>query len=158
MEVLTNTATAEYVFEETQFTTDSSVAFERRKNMSCEFFTGCGCGGCCHFVKTTSISQSGSVMSLKIPARNLKNREKLCICLAQAIPVSTTPYNTTVSVTVGSVTLPLYTSCGNRVYADQLRSRRILHLNTATDVLSFTVSPKEICCTDHPFPTLTATA
>lgn len=158
MRVLTNTATAEYVFEGAQFTTDSSVAFERRNSMSCEFFTGCGCGGCCHFVRTTSITQSGSIMSLKIPARDLKNKEKLCICLAQSIPVSTTPFNVPVSVVVGSATLPLYTSCGNRVYADQLRSRRVLHLNTATDVPSFTVNPKELCCTSHPFPVLTATA
>lgn len=72
----------------------------------------------------------------------------------QSIPGTITP-NTTVTLISGNAKLNLIDCCGNYVYADQLRSRRVLHLVVATDVPLATVTNwSRLCCTQHEFPIL----
>lgn len=56
--------------------------------MACSLYNnnGYGCGGCVHFVKTNSVTVQNSVLILNIPQATYSNKEKVCICIAQAIP------------------------------------------------------------------------
>lgn len=56
--------------------------------MACSLYNNCGygCGGCTHFVKTNSVTLVDNVLVLNIPQATYSNKEKVCICIAQAIP------------------------------------------------------------------------
>lgn len=56
--------------------------------MACSLYNnnGYGCGGCVHFVKTNSVTVQDGVLILNIPQATYSNKEKVCICIAQAIP------------------------------------------------------------------------
>lgn len=124
--------------------------------MACRLYNngGYGCGGCTHFVKTNSVTLVDNVLILNIPQATYSNKEKVCICIAQAIPTVTSA--NTVAITIGeeATQYVLRTKCGNNVHADQLRSRRVYHTNVATDVGTFTVSNCELCGTGFNFPTI----
>lgn len=124
--------------------------------MACKLYNnnGFGCGGCTHFVRTVSVTLTGGVLVLNIPQKTYSNGEKVCICVAQAIPEVTSA--DTVAITIGSGTTqyPLRTKCGNNVHADQLRSRKVYHTYVATDTGSFVVSGCELCRTGFNFPTI----
>ena len=124
--------------------------------MACSLYNngGYGCGGCIHFVKTNSVTLTNNVLILNIPEATYSNKEKVCICVAQAIPAITSA--DTVAVTIGSeeTQYVLRTKCGNNVHADQLRSRKVYHTNVATDVGAFMVSGCELCGTAFNFPTI----
>mgnify|MGYP005783394623 FL=1 len=126
--------------------------------MSCRLYNnnGYGCGGCTHFVRSNSITLNGTVLEINIPQNTYSNKEKVCICLAQAVPEVTS--TDTVAITIGSSTTqyPLRTKCGNNVHADQLRSRKVYHTYVATDIPQFTVAECELCCTGFNFPTIPA--
>lgn len=127
--------------------------------MPCSLYNnnGFGCGGCEHFVRTNSVTIDGTTLVLNIPQRTYSNREKVCICIAQAIPEVTSAQ--TVVVTIGTETTqyPLRTKCGNNVHADQIRSRRVYHTNVATDTGTFVVSSSELCRTGFNFPVIPTT-
>ena len=126
--------------------------------MACGYFlaNGSSCANCPSLIKSTAIALSGTTLQITIPSVTMKNHCKLCIALCQAIPGTVTP-NTTVSVVSGSATLNLIDCFGNYVYADQLRSRRVLHLVVATDIPLATVTNwSKLCCTQHDFPVLNA--
>ena len=129
--------------------------------MSCNLFNndGFGCGGCCHFVKTNSVTLVGNVLVLNIPQKSYSNKEKVCICVAQSIPTNITSAMT-VAITIGTGTTqyPLITRCGNNVHADQIRSRKVYHTNVATDTALFVVNRCELCNTGFNFPTIPVTA
>lgn len=128
--------------------------------MSCNLFNndGFGCGGCCHFVKTNSVTLVGNVLVLNIPQKSYSNKEKVCICVAQSIPADITSAQT-VAITIGAsaTQYPLMTKCGNNVHADQIRSRKVYHTNVATDTASFIVSACELCKTSFNFPVIPTT-
>ena len=124
--------------------------------MACNLYNngGYGCGGCVHFVKTNSVTLTGNVLILNIPEATYSNKEKVCICIAQALPEVTNV--NTVAITIGSETSQyiLKTKGGNYVYADQLRSRKVYHTNVASDAKNFVVSPCELYKTSHTFQTI----
>ena len=124
--------------------------------MSCRLYNngGYGCGGCTHFVKTNSITLVDNVLVLNIPQATYSNKEKVCICIAQAIPTVTNANTVVITIGAGATQYPLRTKCGNNVHADQLRSRRVYHTNVATDVGTFIVSSCELCGTGFNFPTI----
>lgn len=129
--------------------------------MACSQYTngGYGCGGCLHFFKSLSITLATDVLTITLPAETVRNREKFCICLAQNIPEGATA-NTIVNIAVTGITapFPLLTKCGNRVYADQLRSRTVLHTIALTDTPAFKMTnDSRICNTEHSFATLVPT-
>lgn len=126
--------------------------------MSCSLYNngGFGCGGCIHFYRSLSITLTGDVLTITLPSETVRNREKFCICLAQNIPEGVTA-NTTVNIAVTGITDPfeLLNRCGNRVYGDQLRTRKVLHAIALTDVPVFKLLDNSgICRTEHSFPTL----
>ena len=129
--------------------------------MPCNLYNnnGFGCGGCCHFVRTTSVTLTGGVLILNIPQSNYSNGEKVCICVAQAISDGVTSADT-VAITIGTdaTQYPLRTKCGNNVHADQIRSRKVYHTYVATDTGTFVVSSCELCKTGFNFPTIPAAA
>lgn len=124
--------------------------------MSCRFYNnnGFGCGGCCHFVRTTSATLDGNVLILNIPQKNYSNKEKICICVAQAIPEVTSAQTVAVTIGASATQYPLITKCGNNVHADQIRSRKVYHATVATDTMSFVVPACELCCTGFNFPVI----
>ena len=128
--------------------------------MPCSLYNnnGFGCGGCEHFVRTNSVTLVGNVLVLNIPQKSYSNKEKVCICVAQAIPTVTSV--NTVAITIGTSTTqyPLRTRCGNNVYADQIRSRKVYRTNVATDTASFIVPRCELCRTGFNFPIIPTTA
>ena len=128
--------------------------------MPCRLYNnnGFGCGGCEHFVRTNSVTLVGSVLVLNIPQKTYSNKEKVCICVAQAIP-EVTPEQT-VAITIGTeaTQYPLRTKCGNNVHADQIRNRRVYHTNVATDTGTFVISSCELCKTAFNFQTIPTVA
>lgn len=130
--------------------------------MPCKDYCNNGyfCGGCKHFIRSTTIAVTGGQVVITIPSEIVRNREKFCICLAQNIPTEATA-NTpvVVQVTDNATLYSLLTKCGNRVWGDQLRSRKVLHTIALTDVPAMKLCDDDgICCTDHAFPTLVSTA
>ena len=133
---------------------------KEHNKMACSLYNnnGYGCGGCVHFVKTNSVTLTDNVLILNIPQATYSNKEKVCICIAQAIPEVTSA--DTVAVTIGTGTTQYVlrtkcgTKCGNNVHADQLRSRKVYHTNVATDVGTFMVSSCELNGTAFNFPTI----
>lgn len=59
--------------------------------MACSLYNnnGYGSSGCVHFVKTNSVTVQDGVLILNIPQATYSNKEKVCICIAQAIPTVT---------------------------------------------------------------------
>lgn len=124
--------------------------------MACSLYNnnGYGCGGCVHFVKTNSVTLVDNVLILNIPQATFSNKEKVCICIAQAIPEVTSADTVVVTIGAGATQYVLRTKCGNNVHADQLRSRKVYHTNVATDVGTFMVSSCELNGTAFNFPTI----
>lgn len=131
--------------------------------MACQFYNnnGFSCAGCCHFVKSTAVTLSGSVLTIQIPQATYSNHQKLCLCITQNLPAGITP-NTTVSIQIGTAATlyPVYTKLGNKLYADSIRTRKIYPLSAATDVPSFVLTDLcKLCRTQHSFgniPVVTA--
>lgn len=125
--------------------------------MPCRQFKGTPCGGCCHFIKSNSITLVGNVLVINIPQQTFSNRQKACICIAQAIPAGVTSANT-VAVTIGTsaTQYPLFTRCFNLVHADQIKCRKVYHTYAVTDIPGFVVEDK-LCCTAFNFPVIPAT-
>lgn len=124
--------------------------------MACSLYNnnGYGCGGCVHFVKTNSVTVQDGVLILNIPQATYSNKEKVCICIAQAIPDVTSAETVAITIGDGTTQYVLRIKCGNNVHADQLRSRKVYHTNVATDVGAFMVSGCELCGTSYNFPVI----
>ena len=123
--------------------------------MPCSLYNtnGFGCAGCCHFVKSSSIALSGTTLTITIPNQTIRNQTKLCIALCQNIPDGATQ-NTTVQISVNGTNFTVINPCGNAIYGDQLRCRKVLHTSFATDTSMAVVSHSKLCCTDHGFPVI----
>lgn len=118
------------------------------------------CAMCSNFVKSTSIALNGTTnMIITIPATTYQNGDKLCLCLTQAIPAVTGNPVPVVLQFAGSTSTsyPLVNHCGNVVYSDQLRTRRIYNLSVASSNTSFMVHSR-LCPTSATFGTVPATS
>lgn len=109
---------------------------------------------CSKCIRSTAVAVSGTTMTITIPATTLSNHQRICVAVCQSIPSTITP-DTTVAITDGTSTLNLINPCGNYVYADQIRCRKVLPLLVATDVpLAIVLQHTNLCCTQHVFPVL----
>ena len=119
----------------------------------------CGnCNSCERLVRSTSIAVVGTTLQVTIPTTAIKNKQCLCVVLAQSIPSNVTA-DMNVQVVNGSSTLNILTPCDNFLYADQLTCRKVLRLRVATDTL--VAKLRNTCavrCTRHVFPTIPTTA
>lgn len=121
--------------------------------MSCS----CSCNTCANLVRSTALAVTGGALRITIPTTPLRNHQQLCVAIAQPIPGTVTP-NTTVQIVDGTSTFNIITPCGNYLYADQVRSRRVLHLVIATDVpLAKLTNTCNLLNTSHVFPVIPAT-
>ena len=118
----------------------------------------CGnCNSCERLVRSTSIAVVGTTLQVTIPTTAIKNRQCLCVVLAQSIP-STVTADMNVQIVNGSSTLNILTPCDNFLYADQLTCRKVLRLRVATDTLVAKLrNTCAVSCTRHVFPTIPAT-
>ena len=118
----------------------------------------CGnCNSCDRLVRSNSIAIVGTTLQITIPTTSIKNKQCLCVVLAQSIP-STVTADMNVQIVNGSSTLNILTPCDNFLYADQLTCRKVLRLRVATDTL--VAKLRNTCavrCTRHVFPTIPAT-
>ena len=118
----------------------------------------CGnCNSCERLVRSTSIAVVGTTLQVTIPTTAIKNKQCLCVVLAQSIP-STVTADMNVQIVNGSSTLNILTPCDNFLYADQLTCRKVLRLRVETDTL--VAKLRNTCavrCTRHVFPTIPAT-
>lgn len=105
-------------------------------------------------MKTNSVTLTDNVLVLNIPQATYSNKEKVCICIAQAIPEVTSVDTVAITIGDGATQYVLRTKCGNNVHADQIRSRKVYHTNVATDVGTFMVSACELGKTSFNFPTI----
>lgn len=119
----------------------------------------CGnCNSCERLVRSTSIAVVGTTLQVTIPTTAIKNRQCLCVVLAQSIP-STVTADMNVQIINGSSTLNVLVPCDNFLYADQLTCRKVLRLRVATDTLVAKLrNTCAIRCTRHVFPTIPTTA
>lgn len=129
--------------------------------MACQFYNnnGYSCGGCVNFVKSTAITITNNMLVIQIPTQTFINHQKMCLCLIQSIPVNITA-NMPVMVQIGTTATyyPVRTKCGNVLYADQVRSRKVYPLFSATDTSSFVLLDLcKVCKTAHTFPTIPVT-
>ena len=118
----------------------------------------CGnCNSCERLVRSTSIAVVGTTLQVTIPTTAIKNRQCLCVVLAQSIPSNVTA-DMNVQIVNGSSTLNILTPCDNFLYADQLTCRKVLRLRIATDTLVAKLRNNcAIRCTRHIFPIIPAT-
>lgn len=128
--------------------------------MPCKLYNnnGFGCGGCEHFVRTNSITLTGGnlIIDISSPFEVLTNGEKICICIAQAIPTGATSEGSVfITLNGGTTRYDLIDKCGNSVRADQIRSRKLYHTHISTDNTVFVVSRCELNKTAYNFPIVT---
>ena len=119
----------------------------------------CGnCNSCERLVRSTSIAVVGTTLQVTIPTTAIKNRQCLCVVLAQSIP-STVTADMNVQIVNSSSTLNILTPCDNFLYADQLTCRKVLRLRVATDTLVAKLRNNcSIRCTRHVFSSIPASA
>lgn len=121
--------------------------------MSCSNYNtkGFGCGGCEHFVKSVSLEVNSGSLEITIPDKKVNNHQKFCIAICQNIPPMSTP-DTTIKILLNNVSFYVVDKCGNFIYADQLRSRTVLHVYLATDTyLAMSTNNSRLCSTAHEF-------
>lgn len=107
------------------------------------------------FVASSSVAIVSGNMQITIPNQTIFNGECIDLIIIQPLPTSATPIP--VVIIVNGATIPLYNKCGNKVYSDQIRTRKRYLIKMATDVpLAIKVGGCDLCCTSHVFPTLTA--
>lgn len=127
--------------------------------MPCQFYNSqFACGGCCHFTKSTAVAVSGNFLTITIPQRKMKNGEKVCVAICQNIPETAVPLPVRVVISgTTPTTLNAVIPCGNLLYSDQIRSRKVLHLHAATDTPVLVAQTSNLYRTAKSFPTIPAT-
>ena len=127
--------------------------------MSCRIYQGpCNC--CKRFVKTVSVSVSGNTLVLNIPQMTFKDGDKICLCVAQALPVYGPTVNA-VALSIGTTSKTTYnilTEDAELVNPNNIRARRVYHLRAAATSQLFRVCKKELCgctCTNNTIPQAT---
>lgn len=123
--------------------------------MACSSYNmyGFGCSGCPSFVKSTAVTVVGTNLRISIPNQVIRNRQQLCIAVCQSIP-DTITQDQVVQISVNGTNFSLINECGNYIYADQIKSRKVLRLYFATDTLVASVKRACLCPTSHGFPVI----
>lgn len=123
--------------------------------MACNIFNGkCGC--CRNLIPIVSAKITAGVLILNIPAGTYRNNQEVCLLISQDLPVSATPIP--VAITIGSTVTQylLVNKCGNGVYSDQIRSRRLYCTSVKTDTKMFKYNGcRNLPCTSFVFGAIT---
>lgn len=114
------------------------------------------CCACDNLIYTGTVTASGTAVNITLPAQAICNNEKLCFVITTSIPVVTTPLP--VTITVGATTVfKMVNQCGNFVYSDQLKSRKVYCVSMKTDSLLAKNLKCNLCPTSVDLPCLPAT-
>lgn len=104
------------------------------------------CCNCRNRTLSTAIAATATELVITIPANTYYNHNKLCLVLAQAIPeITGLPLPVVIQIGTDTTTYPLRDGCGNNIYSDQLRSRRIYQLIVNTESQTFVFRGRRRC-------------
>jgi len=115
--------------------------------MAC-YMNNCGCANCPSYVKSTNIAIVDDQLQITIPTMTYANDAHVCICLVQPIPAGVTA-DIPVVIVNGTETYELRYRNGNTVYADAVRSRKLLCTTFAIDNAIFVVQNCALRRTAH---------
>lgn len=98
----------------------------------------CKCD-CVNILSSTSVTSSATNVTIVVPARTIYNNQCEKLLIQQAIPTSSSGTAVPVLLTIGTATLQLVDRCGNAVFSDQLKSRKIYDIRFHTTALTATI-------------------
>lgn len=78
-------------------------------------------------------------IDIVVPSRTIYNGQCEKLLIQQAIPVSTNGNAVPVKLTIGDASVLLLDRCGNAVFSDQLKSRKIYDIRFHTTALTATI-------------------
>lgn len=127
--------------------------------MNCNLNASCRCNRCRHLITVTTATITGGKLVLNVqPSQSFSNNENVCLLIATTLPSSTTPVPVVITIGSSTTQIPLRNKCGNNVYSDQIRNRRIYPTRFKTDVPSLNyVGTCNLPCTSFVFPVYTPT-
>lgn len=91
----------------------------------------CKCD-CVDILSSTSVTSSATNVTIVVPAKTIYNNQCEKLLIQQAIPTSSSGTAVPVLLTIGTATLQLVDRCGNSVFSDQLKPRRIYDIRIHT--------------------------
>lgn len=103
--------------------------------MNCKISKGCNV--CNHLIPITSATITGGKLVLNIPTGTYQNNQRVCLLISQALPVSNTPIPVVITTGTSTIQYLLIDKCGNNIYSDQIRSRRIYCTSFKSDTKLF---------------------
>lgn len=87
----------------------------------------------------TAITSEANDIDIVVPSRTIYNGQCEKLLIQQAIPVSTNGNAVPVKLTIGDASVLLLDRCGNAVFSDQLKSRKIYDIRFHTTALTATI-------------------
>ena len=94
---------------------------------------------CTNILASTSITSEANNIDIVVPSRTIYNGQCEKLLIQQAIPVSTNGNAVPVKLTIGDASVLLLDRCGNAVFSDQLKSRKIYDIRFHTTALTATI-------------------
>lgn len=117
------------------------------------------CQSCPRLVATTAVAATGGNLVLTIPSQQLLQGQKICLLIQQAIPTGSDALP--VVLADGTTNISLINRCGNNVFGDQVRTRRIYNATIGVSPAHAMVTSRNLCPTANilaPISPTTATA
>lgn len=104
------------------------------------------CNCCENFMRTIAVFLDGSDLVLVVPERTFENYERLCLCIAQSIPATSTqtPVEIQSGYSATPTRYPLLDIAGNPIYSYQLRCRRKYPVTVSTATPSLVIHQKHL--------------
>lgn len=113
----------------------------------------CNCE-CVSFLASTSVTASATDVTVVVPSKTIYNNQCEKLLIQQAIPTGTSGTTVPVLLEIGDTTLQVVDRCGNAVFCDQLRPRRIYDIRIHTASKLATVLCRLPSCTTEANPVL----
>lgn len=118
------------------------------------------CKLCKNLVISTAVNFDGTSLIINIPAGSYDNGQKVCIVVAQSLPLTTT-INAPVVITItgGTAQYPLTTSCCTQVTACGIRTRTRYSTVVVTNATggTFKMLGKPACMPNNALPSIDGT-
>lgn len=111
------------------------------------------CQSCPKFIATTAVAITGGNLTLTIPTQQLLQGQKLCLLIQQSIPAGSD--GLPVVITNGNTNVAVIGRCGNSIFGDQLRSRRIYNATVGVSPAHVTITSNNLCRTAKILPPIT---
>lgn len=105
------------------------------------------CNNCKNFAKSVAVFLDGTDMIIVIPTATYETYGRICLCIAQSIPATSTatPVFVQLGYTATPVRFPLLSNDGTTpIYSYQLRCRRKYEAVIGADSASLIVQPRQL--------------